>query len=141
MQNEILRLLEKHNLRRTNMRKQVLQLFLQAKSKALSNSDLEKALNKPDRITLYRTLKTFEKRGLIHQAVDGSGTTKYALCSDTCTEHEHHDEHAHFHCNKCGDTICLDEKVKPQVKVPAGFEVTQTYLVLEGKCENCSTLN
>ena len=141
MQNEILKLLVKHNLRRTNIRKQVLQLFLNAKTKALASSDLEKALDNPDRITLYRTLRTFEKRGLIHQAVDGSGTMKYALCSETCTEKEHHDEHAHFHCYECGNTICLEEKVKPNINLPAGFEVKQAHLVLEGKCQNCATLN
>ncbi|MCG8330032.1 MAG: transcriptional repressor [Chitinophagales bacterium] len=137
MQEDIQKKLEKHHLRKTNMRREVLELFLQSKGKALSNRDIEQALKSADRITLYRTLKTFEEKGLIHQAVDNSGTAKYALCRDDCTVHEHHHEHAHFHCTNCDETICLEGAINPQVKVPTGFVVEQTHLVLEGVCEKC----
>jgi Fur family ferric uptake transcriptional regulator len=138
LQNNILKKLEKHQLRKTNMRKEVLKLFLEAESKALSHRDIEQALGQPDRITLYRTLKTFEEKGLIHQAVDSSGISKYALCSDECTSNDHQHEHAHFHCNNCGATICLDENIIPQAEVPEGYTVTQSHLILEGVCADCA---
>ena len=138
MQEMIDERLEKHNLRKTNMRREVLRLFLDAEGKALANRDIEQALDNPDRITLYRTLKSFEDKGLVHLAVDSSGTTKYALCSDNCTTHEHKDEHAHFHCNNCGQTLCLAHEIVPVVNVPEGFQIEKSYLVLEGICADCT---
>ena len=100
-------LLELHQLRKTDLRKNVLEIFLFNRGKALSNSDLEIELESSDRITLYRTLCSFEERGLIHQATDSSVTNKYALCDESCSIRIHNDKHAHFHCEKCGETICL----------------------------------
>ncbi len=138
METTILQLLEKHSLRKTDMRKKVLQIFLEAGTRALTNNDLEQALEEADRITLYRTLKTFEQKGLIHQAVDTSSSTKYALCQEGCSEHRHHDQHAHFHCQTCGKTLCIDGDVSAQLSIPNGFTVQQTHLVLEGVCSNCN---
>lgn len=111
---------------------------MDAGTKALSKQDIEKYFENLDRVTLYRTLITFERKGLIHQAMDGSGTAKYALCAEACTEHQHHDEHAHFHCFACGETICLEGNISPQVTVPKGYVIRQAHLVLEGRCEACS---
>jgi Fur family ferric uptake transcriptional regulator len=137
MEKEILHKLEESDLRKTAIRKEVLELFFQQKGVALSNKEIDEALGHPDRITLYRTLKTFEQKGVIHQALDGSGEMKYALCEDDCSVHEHHDEHAHFHCLDCGKTICLEAKAAPQVVVPKGYKVQHTHMVLEGTCPDC----
>jgi Fur family ferric uptake transcriptional regulator len=138
MEKEILEKLEQSDLRKTAIRKEVLQLFLKNKGRALSSKEIEEALGQADRITLYRTLKTFEQSGVIHQAVDGTGTAKYALCLDDCSTHEHHDEHAHFHCLRCGKTICLEGNIEPKVKVPEGYRVHHAHLVLEGECAECA---
>jgi len=121
------------------MRLNVLELFMHSAGKAITQRDLDQSIENADRITLYRTLKTFEENGIIHQAVDGSGVTKYALCnSKSCADHKHFDKHAHFLCNDCGATLCLDEKVNPDVEAPKGFEVEESYLVLKGRCQECS---
>lgn len=138
MQEDIMEKLDKHDLRKTIIRKDVLKIFVQAEGKALSSKDIEQALENPDRITLYRTLRSFEEKGLIHQAVDGSGTSKYALCSEDCTVHEHQDDHAHFHCTKCEQTICLETGPRSPVNVPEGYIVRRSYLVLEGLCRRCA---
>ncbi|MEY3321815.1 MAG: hypothetical protein RLZZ417_1398, partial [Bacteroidota bacterium] len=62
---EVRTLLKKHDLRLTQVRKEVLSVFL-IKEQALSQSDIENDLGKTDRITLYRTLRSFEDNGLIH---------------------------------------------------------------------------
>lgn len=131
-------ILQHHGLRITAVRDKVLQLFLEAGQTALSNADIEKHFKHLDRITLYRTLRTFEEKGLIHQVIDNSGTPKYAHCSGDCTEHDHHDEHAHFHCVKCEKTICLEDTTLPAVKTPSGFKVAEKHLVLSGTCDTCS---
>ncbi len=140
MRADITNLLTSHKLRKTPIRKEVLQIFIEAGERALSNNDIEQMLNKPDRITLYRTLKTFEQKGLIHQALDGSGTTKYALCNNNCDVHEHHDEHAHFHCQSCGHTTCLEEVISPNFSVPDGYQIQVSHLILKGLCKDCSAV-
>ncbi|MEP0710878.1 transcriptional repressor [Algoriphagus sp.] len=75
--------LEEKEIRPTAMRLLVLKT-LQKQIAAVSLQDLEAAFEKADRITLYRTLKTFEEKGLIHSIEDGTGITKYALCEEGC---------------------------------------------------------
>lgn len=130
-------ILKRQNLRVTPMRIGVLQALLEQSDTALSNQEIESKISVTDRVTLYRTLKTFEKSGLIHQAIDGSGSTKYAICHDNCTSHEHVDNHAHFHCVNCQRTICLDEIETPQVDLPKGYTSKESYLVIKGICELC----
>ena len=132
------KLLKEHELRITPVRSSVVEMFLAAGHQALSTREIEDRLDNADRITLYRTLKSFEKKGLIHQVVDGSGAPKYALCSSGCSHHEHNDDHAHFHCEGCGKTYCLDGDVQTKVSVPKGFKIARTNLVLEGFCDHCS---
>lgn len=129
-------LLKTHQLRKTKVRLQVLEVFLNTKE-ALSSSAIEKEFDKIDRITLYRTIRTFEQKGLIHKAIDGSDKMKYALCNSGCDNEHYHDNHAHFRCEGCGKTICLEHIEAPKVQVPEGFKLDTTYLVLEGICEEC----
>ena len=133
-----IKVLENHDLRKTNMRVDVLGVFLTRADTALSNQELESELVDSDRVTLYRTLKTFEKKGIIHEAVDGSGVTKYAMCHSDCSEHQHVDDHAHFHCTKCGKTLCLDEIDTPKVDLPAGYQTEVSYMIIQGKCSKCT---
>lgn len=130
-------ILNKHKIRSTEIRRQVLQIFMNAPDTALSNQDIEEHFTKIDRVTLYRVLKTFEESGVIHQAIDGSNKTKYAYCTDGCTTHHHHDEHAHFFCTNCEITSCLEMVNVPVVKIPKEYKLTDAQLVLSGICKNC----
>ncbi|MBR9920407.1 MAG: transcriptional repressor [Bacteroidetes bacterium] len=129
-------ILKQNGLRKTHVRLQVLDLFLSSDA-ALAHQQLESNLEDVDRITLYRTLKTYEQKGIIHRAMDGTLTAKYALCETGCPEHEHHHSHAHFHCESCGKTICIEEIEAPKVGLPAGFKVHNTHLVIQGECGAC----
>lgn len=136
MSNQIQEMLQEHDLRLTRIRSQVLELFL-SQQKALSQSELEERLGKVDRITLYRTLRTFEEKGLIHRAIDGTEKLKFALCSHHCSAEEHQDHHAHLHCERCGKTICAEHIQPPSFKTVEGFEIRETYLVIRGICAEC----
>ena len=73
--------LKDFSLRSTPNRKEILDLFLQ-RSYALSHADIENEFeNSLDRVTVYRTLKTFLDKGLIHKVLDDGGGIKYALCN------------------------------------------------------------
>ncbi|MDX5483056.1 MAG: transcriptional repressor, partial [Hymenobacteraceae bacterium] len=71
-------LLQEKQVKPTAMRLLVLE-FLSKQQAAVSLNDLEAAFHRADRSTLYRTLKTFEEKGVVHSIADGTGSVKYAL--------------------------------------------------------------
>ncbi len=134
------KILQNHQLRITNCRKEVLRTFMEKKS-ALSHADLEEDLKEAfDRVTIYRTLKTFLETDLIHKVLDDSGATKYALCAHGHEgSHNRHDhEHVHFKCEACGRTICIDEVSLPKIKLPEGYVNKEVNLLVTGVCNKCS---
>lgn len=131
-------ILKNYRLRLTPMRQEILQVFL-GSTYALSHSDIErKVSDSSDRVTIYRTLKTFLDNGLIHKVLDSDGGLKYALCKEACTIAGHHHEHVHFKCVQCGQTSCLNIDI-PAVKLPAGFKVNEINLLIQGVCQTCQT--
>jgi len=122
----------------TAMRLLVLEFLLKQKA-AQSLSDLENAFQHSDRTTLYRTLKTFEEKGLIHNIQDGTGATKYALCTNECKEGLHDDLHVHFYCNHCKETFCLPRNKIPEIHLPKGFLPEEFNLVAKGICDKCTS--
>ncbi len=121
----------------TDSRKKILNLFLNGTG-ALSHGDIEKKVGeKFDRVTIYRTLQTFLDKGIIHSIPTADNSIHYALCKDDCTTGHHHDNHVHFICNVCGNTVCLEEVIVPPVKLPKGFTSTQVEMVVSGVCKSC----
>lgn len=119
----------------TTMRLLVLEV-LEQQAAAVSLQDLEEAFEKADRITLYRTLKTFQEKGLVHSIEDGTGATKYALCEPGC-ECAPEDLHVHFHCNSCGQTFCLPKVGIPAFQLPGNFSLQEISLMAKGTCAAC----
>jgi Fur family ferric uptake transcriptional regulator len=131
------KLLEIKNVRPTAMRLLVLKFLLQKKV-AVSLTQIEEYFDNSERTTLYRTLKTFEVNGIVHQIDDGTGTTKYAICEENCNCELEQDLHLHFHCNTCNETVCLTEHKIPHVNLPEGFIAEDVNLVVKGICDKCS---
>jgi len=130
-------ILSQHKLRITPSRLSVLDAFM-GSHHALSQPDLEKLLEQScDRVTIYRTLESFMKSGILHKVPDNEGKQKYALC-DSCDDHHHHDEHLHFKCTGCGRTECLDEIPMPRIDLPNGYTVNEWNLLLQGRCASCT---
>ncbi len=132
-------MLADHGLRKTAFRKELLSVFLSHTGKAITNEMIEEALGDHDRITLYRTLKSFEDRGIIHIAMDGNAHARYALCGQSCGADHHHDAHAHFHCDQCGNTTCLEDMPERFEKyVPQGYQVNEIQVTFSGVCTQCA---
>ena len=129
--------LESKDIRVTAMRLLIYK-FLAQKEIAVALSDIENAFEKADRTTLYRTVKTFEEKAIVHQIDDGTGITKYALCEKDCNCKIETDLHLHFHCNNCSETVCLTEHKIPQIKVPNSYISEDINLVVKGICDKCS---
>jgi len=128
-------LLHSRNIKPTAMRELVLDV-LSRQTAAIGLPELEAHFEKADRTTLYRTLKTFEEKKLIHKIVDGTGSVKYALCSETC-ECEPEDLHVHFLCDKCERTYCLYDIPVPTINLPSGFQLEGVNMVVNGICASC----
>lgn len=129
--------LKKHNLRTTQCRVEVLDYFYNSNT-ALSQADLDKKFKDIfDRVTLYRTIKTFLKKGLIHQILDPQEISRYALCSSNCDEKKHNHDHVHFKCNNCGQTKCISTIEVPEIILPKGYSSQTVNLLIQGKCPKC----
>ena len=136
--NEIESKLKQKDVRPTAMR-MLIYKFMAEKEAAQALTDVELAFTKAYRTTVYRTLKTFEEKGIVHQIDDGTGVLKYALCEPGCRCDIDRDLHLHFHCNSCDKTICLTEHKIPHINLPQGFIAEDANLVVKGICDACSS--
>ncbi|MES2794352.1 MAG: transcriptional repressor [Bacteroidota bacterium] len=128
------------NLRHTDAREAVLSEFMSGQY-ALAHADIENKLaDKFDRVTIYRTLKTFVDKGLIHKVLDDVGGMKYAICKAECNTatHHHHHDHVHFKCTNCGQTTCLEKVTIPAIVLPLGYQKQEMNLLVQGVCLNCN---
>ena len=129
--------LKEFDLRHTGCREDIIGAF-QRHDFALSQGDLEHQFGQRfDRVTIYRTLKTFLEKGLIHKVLDDEGGTKYALCRHECSHKEHHHDHVHFKCLKCGLTTCIENVHVPTFKLPAGYHSQEINILIQGMCSVC----
>jgi Fur family ferric uptake transcriptional regulator len=130
-------ILKDFRLRSTTSRSAILDLFIH-NDHALSYSDIEKEVAAAfDRVTVYRTLKTFLDKGVVHKVLDDGGSLKYALCNAHCSSSEHHHDHVHFKCTNCGQTNCMDEVEVPPIKLPKGYQAKEVNLLIQGLCNKC----
>jgi Fur family transcriptional regulator, ferric uptake regulator len=130
--------LKEYELRHTGCRSDILQSF-QSFDFALSHGDLEERFGERfDRVTIYRTLKTFVEKGIIHKVLDDEGGTKYALCRTTeCSHDNHHHDHVHFKCLQCGNTTCIESVHIPVFSLPEGYKRTEINMLVQGTCPTC----
>jgi Fur family ferric uptake transcriptional regulator len=130
-------ILKDHQLRTTTCREDVLSAFIDKKN-ALSHGDLEGLLGENyDRVTIYRTLKTFLEKGIVHKVLDEEGM-RYALCTTQCSDEKHQHDHVHFKCNICGQTNCLENLHIPHVNLPKGYQAATFNLLIQGTCAKCT---
>ncbi|MEQ8420735.1 MAG: transcriptional repressor [Arenibacter algicola] len=134
---EIEKKLENNGIRPTAMRILIYK-FMAQKEVAIALTDIEDAFVKAERTTLYRTLKTFEDKGIVHHIDDGTGISKYALCEQGCNCELDQDLHLHFHCSNCDKTVCLTDHKIPHINLPNGYIAEDANLVITGICEKCS---
>jgi Fur family ferric uptake transcriptional regulator len=130
--------LEQKAVRITLMRQLLLEYFV--KENTVSGlSELEKAFPKSDRITMYRTLKTFEEKGILHSIKGEGEEAKYALCNEHCSPINHIDQHPHFQCEKCKQVTCIDSQLIPSMELPDGYVQKEVTMMIKGICHDCQT--
>jgi len=130
-------LLKHHNLKVTPTRLDILQEF-QANEHAISHADLSDAIGeKYDRVTIYRTLNSFEEKGLIHAIVLSDSLKKYALCGHSCESDSHVHNHIHFTCVNCDKTVCLDDFTLDVKNKFQDYKFQDLNITATGVCPNC----
>lgn len=131
--------LKNHGLRKTAFRKELLSLFSDGPSSLTVEEIKRKVKSTNDKVTIYRALDAFEKNGLIHQVPDKSNLIRYALCQEEeCNSSGHQHNHAHFICDNCNNTYCIDNIEMPVITNAKGFQIRHSKLTLEGVCPNCN---
>ncbi len=128
-------LLSNRNLKATATRIKVLQLIHDYQS-AIPYSKIQYELGQTDRITLYRTIQTLLKKGIIHKALSNKEETYYALCGTTCTTKSHDHNHAHFKCTECDSVSCVPLEQNLTISLPH-CKIDNITVHLTGLCQNC----
>ncbi len=134
-------ILHSYNLRITDTRLQVLNVLIDSKT-ALCHHEIATALQKYliDKVTIYRTLNAFEKKGLIHKVANKDRNWQYAIYLKDKEKADINRSHAHFICDKCERIYCMPingaDQI-PDVPCPGDFVVTEKELRLHGLCPEC----
>ena len=135
--NALSNLLNNYGLRSTKFRLNLLELFRNSNSSLTVDDIKRKIRTKNNKVTIYRALESFEKKGLIHQVPDQENLTRYALCLSECKASKHIHNHAHFICSVCSNTFCVENIKFPEIKDLNGFIIKDLELTLKGNCSKC----
>ncbi len=130
-------ILREKNIKVTDTRKEILRILSESKSAISYNTIQEKTALKLDKVTVYRTLDTFENKGIIHSIPSEDGIKLYSFCKDDCHDHDHDDNHVHFNCEMCNTTVCLYHVDIPSVELPKGYYMHSSKLIVNGICPEC----
>jgi Fur family transcriptional regulator, ferric uptake regulator len=128
-------LLKQKKISETPFRLEVLSIMASSDS-AVSLSHIEKNLINYNRITLYRTIKTFVDKGIIHQIAMSDGDLNYALCKETCADQNHSHDHVHLKCKKCKGVFCVEIGSFPKIDL-GNHQIDSFEIQAKGICENC----
>jgi Fur family ferric uptake transcriptional regulator len=123
-------------LRRTDQRRIVLEVLLNAK-RPKSADEIITAMSKrsANKVTVYRVLENMVETGLVHRVFIHKRAEHFEL-ADQCTNLQCH---PHFTCVSCGVTNCVVGASMPIVKgLEQGFIVRRQQVHLEGLCPRCA---
>ena len=122
-------------LKSTKSRNEILALLKKQKSPITANEIFEKLRGKKITLsTIYRTLETFSKNGILKKELPQSGTAVYFLAPE---------EHCHIlECKNCHNTIklkyCPYDTANIKIKKETNFLVDEENVVIYGLCKNCN---
>jgi len=129
-------LLRKNRLSVTQARLDLLTMLYKSKS-PLSVADISKALLSkcPDQTTLYRSIQSLLKTGLLNSVDLGDRLNRYEYSKINSTAHHHH-----VTCRSCGLVTCVDlclDSTLIQKIEKLGFQKIQHQLSFQAECQNC----
>ncbi|MCS6712220.1 transcriptional repressor [Brachybacterium sp. EF45031] len=88
------------------------------------------------RQTVYDVLAALEEAGLVRRVIDGGRRALYEV--------DHHDDHHHVLCRRCGRLEDVPARTAQSVPPPAseahGFTVDEVDVLYRGLCPQCAAL-
>ena len=127
------KVLHQHNLKRTGCREGIISILNKA-GMPLSENEIRDKLNGHfDRTTFYRSFKTLLENSILHKIVVDNQIVKYALGSLG----EMQKNHAHFFCTSCNGINCLEPVLVDISRLPQGYVVRETEIIIKGLCIRC----
>ena len=107
-------------------------------SNPVNLADLEVLLEfSMDKASIFRVLELFAEKDVDHEIEDGSRSLKYELCHSG-DKHSIADQHAHFYCEHCKETYCIEAARVPMIDIPDGFIPHSINYMVKGICPKCS---
>ena len=131
MKEELRTILKQYHVYITTARLAMLEIFLQANEALTYNHFLTQPSLQVDRITIFRTLKLFVSKKIIHRIPASDGTNRYLLQQDPDAIH------SNFMCSRCKRIIPLKTIVPPKIKLPKGFRQQEMEIIINGLCNFC----
>ena len=133
------KVLSNSGLRTTRQRKLILELLFR-KGVPLSHAEILSMIDVHlDRVTLYRTLDTLKKCGVVHQVQGVDGVWRF--CAHEQDAEGCPGDHPHFLCLYCGRMFCLLGQKMQRVEVPENMKVEGKQFVVYGACPECAAKN
>lgn len=131
-------LLKKHGLKDTQPRRLVLEALSRSKAPVSHYALRDKIVSSGktiDTVTVYRTIETFEKIGLVHRhPCDGHVSL--------CTMPETPGHHGFLHCTSCKNVeeYCSEELCRKEhgIAKQSGFTPTSHISEIIGICRSCN---
>ncbi|MDE6354796.1 MAG: transcriptional repressor [Prevotella sp.] len=105
----------------------------------MSLSELEYKILTVDKSGIFRALTLFREHHLVHVIDSGGDGVRYELCLSHGRGRDGSDDdaHAHFYCENCHRTFCIDNAPIPEVPLPEGYIQTSVNYVMKGYCPEC----
>ena len=128
-------LLKNKKISETPFRKEVLEIF-DKYNNAIPLTIIADELENYDRTTLYRTIKLFLEKGILHEISISGENSNYAICNDECDINSHKHQHIHFKCKSCGNITCVEIDNFPTIKLPK-YKIEQLEIQATGLCNEC----
>jgi len=126
------------DLHLTAFRMEILRL-LNKTNKPLTPKEIgEQITISHDRVTLYRTLKLFAEKGLLHRILVSDQLVTYRLADEKKSQQP---DHMHFHCIRCDTVFCMPQFPVQECELPAGFTKTDSRFIVDGCCKDCNLKN
>ena len=130
-------ILKSKKLNITDIRCRVLML-LGKSGNAFTQKEIEEFLEKEmgaiDRVTLYRTIRIFIEKQVIHPIMVDAQTIKLKLAGN-----HRGSDHPHFYCSHCQKLVCMPQIKIEQIMLPKGFVMQSSNVLIDGVCETCSS--
>lgn len=128
-------ILLEHGIRPTANRLLLVKVLSKAEH-PLTMKELEDLVDTIDKSNIFRTLSLFRDQHLVHVLQGGADAVRYELCHSHEEDHDD-DLHAHFYCERCKQTFCLNDIPVPQVDLPKGYRMNTINYLIKGICPNC----